>query len=281
MNSCDIRIPGRMTPVIDNSSPEYHEYGKSLHFTDVRPQAHLFGWLRTLIKLLTLLCIGCFYQAGVWAEGLPEAKPVLEEIEVTGKWEKPFYYREYNSRDGKRYVKGPHGDVESIRTVAAGIRRIGQHKRISTRGLTMPHSYTGSVINRYDYPLPEECGGGLFSYYEGDGFTALGYRTGEITVLDTLSGGGPFSAPQLWGPYDQVLGDRENVSMKPVAGDGEQDGMGVLKAAYAIGMMPVMSTRKFNEYAQIYVVAVGRAVECFNTSLVGNGGGMRQVQSNW
>lgn len=174
--------------------------------------------------------------------------------------------RPYLVAAGKRFVSEPYGQVELILGVAAEVRAKGENRRVRTRGMQMPSEFSGSFIDRYDYRMPAECGGKNFTYYEGDGFAALGYHAdkGKV-VLDVLAGGGPFTAPRLWGTYDQVL--NSNVRMDLMFGDGLKDGMGVLKASYKIGLMPVMRTSTKNFYGELYSRAVALASECATPAL--------------
>jgi len=185
---------------------------------------------------------------------------VVPTIEIIGERTAPDE-REYLNVAGKRFVSQPHGEVEKILSVAEEVRANGLRRRVMTRGLELPSEYTDSFIDRYEYRMPKNCGGQLFSYYEGDGFAALGYHgeTGKV-ILDVLAGGGPFTAPRLWGAYDQVL--NSNVRMKLMFGDGLTDGMGVLMASYKIGLMPVMRTSSKNYYGELYSRAVAVAAEC-------------------
>ena len=45
-------------------------------------------------------------------------------------------------------------------------------------------------------------------------------------------------------------------------GDGEKDGMGLLKASYKIGLKPVMRTSTKNYYGELYSRAVAIAADC-------------------
>lgn len=192
---------------------------------------------------------------------------VVPTIEIIGERAAPDQ-RAYMNVGGKRFISNPHGEVEQIMQVAAEVRSQGEHRRVMTRGLQMPSEYTDTFIDRYDYAMPGHCGGQMFSYYEGEGFAALGFHTGDgEVVLDVLAGGGPFSAPRLWGAYDQVL--NSNIRMKLMFGDGLTDGMGVLMASYKIGLMPVMRTSSKNHYGELYSRAIAVANECQNPALPG------------
>ncbi len=208
---------------------------------------------------MMLLAGGLFMQGAAQAAPVEDgAARVMPEVEVLG--EKQSSERAYLVRDGKRFISGPYGEVESILAVAAETKQQGELKRVSTRNIEMPQEYVGGYINRYDYNFPESCGGGKYSYYEGEGFGALGYHKDGKVVLDVLVGGGAFGAPKLWGPYDQVLYD--NHEMQLMMGDGKNDGMGLLKASYSIGMTAVMADEDFQDYGNSYTNGVQSAIEC-------------------
>lgn len=232
---------------------------------------------------LLFLASGIFMQGTAGADTITPGKDVvvknLPEVVVRAKRNKPE--REFQVRHGKRFVTNPYGDVEAILAVASATKRQGQLKRVSTRGITMPHDYTGGIINRYDYQFPRECGGGKFSYYEGDGFGALGYHNNKTVILDVMVGGGPFTAPQLWGPYDQLLGDRHNVSMKFMMGNGQRDGMGILKASYAIGMTTVMKQQDYETIGNAYVKAVQQTASCVIVRDAPTDPVIRQAKNDW
>lgn len=184
---------------------------------------------------------------------------VVPTIDVIG--QRPTTDRAYLIEAGKRFVSKPHGTVELILGVAAEVRSKGEKHRVRTRGIQMPSEYTESFVDRYDYTMPTSCGEQTFSYYEGAGFAALGYHAGRgAVILDVLAGGGPFSAPRLWGPYDQVL--NANIRMDLMFGNGLKDGMGLLQASYKIGLIPVMRTATKNYYGELYSRAVLDAAEC-------------------
>lgn len=203
------------------------------------------------------------------------AQQVVPTIEIIGTPATTDSAREYLNVGGKRFISKPHGTVEEIMNVAAEVRGKGVRHRVRTRGLQMPSEYTDSYIDRYDYTVPTQCGGASFSYYEGEGFAALGYHDGKgKVILDVLAGGGPFSAPRLWGAYDQVL--NSNIRMDLMFGNGLQDGMGVMMASYKIGLMPVMRSSTKNYYGELYSRAVAVAAECQAPSLPG---GVRQADT--
>lgn len=185
---------------------------------------------------------------------------VVPTIEIVGTRTEASEDREYLNIDGKRFISEPHGEIQQILKVAAEVRSKGEYHRVRTRGLQMPSEYTGSFIDRYDYTIPTADGERAFSYYEGDGFAALGYHSGKgKVILDVIAGGGPFTGPRLWGAYDQVL--NSNIRMDLMFGDGKDDSMGLLKASYKIGLMPVMRTSSKNYYGELYSRAVAQAAD--------------------
>ena len=224
---------------------------------------------RRMAKTLPLL----FLASGIFMSGAATAGDImnpttemvehLNDIEVTSEYDRND--RVYSVKDGKRFITNPYGETESILAIAAKTKANGELKRVSTRGITMPQTYVGGFINRYQHTFAK---GHTFSYYEGDGFGALGYHTpdGKV-ILDVLVGGSPFSAPQLWGPYDQILGDKDNSSMTLMMGDGSRDGMGLLKASYAIGYTAVMAEEDYSLLGNAYSGAVQDAI----TEIVADG----------
>ena len=219
---------------------------------------------RRMAKTIPLL----FLASGIFLSGTASATDImnpaaapsqvkqLNDVEVSGKYNR--LDRAYSGKDGKRFITNPYGEAESILAIAAKTKANGKLKRVSTRGIKMPQTYVGGYINRYQHKFSN---GHTFSYYEGDGFGALGYHTedGKV-ILDVLVGGSPFSAPQLWGPYDQILGDKDNSSMQLLMGDGSSDGMGLLKASYAIGYTAVMAEEDYSLMGNAYSHAINDAV---------------------
>ncbi len=218
---------------------------------------------RRLAPVLLFAAAGLLSQAVVAADGSLSAdgEAVVPTIDIIGNPDTLSDEREYLIEAGKRFVSKPHGEVELIMGVATQVRLNGEYRRVRTRGLQMPAEYTDSFIDRYDYTMPASCGGKTFSYYEGDGFAALGYHgQNRKMIVDVLAGGGPYAAPRLWGPYDQVL--NSNVRMDLMMGDGTKDGMGVLKASYRIGLMTAMSGDSMDYYGELYSRAISAAVDC-------------------
>jgi hypothetical protein len=182
---------------------------------------------------------------------------VMSDVEVTGEYDSSD--RAYIQENGKRFITNPYGETESILAIAAQTKAEGKLKRVSTRGIKMPQGYVGGFINKYERTF---ANGETFSYYEGEGFGALGYHAGDgKVVLDVLVGGGAFSSPKLWGPYDQLLGDKDNSSMQLMMGDGSKDGMGLLKASYAIGYTAVLAEEDYSNLGNAYGTAVNETVK--------------------
>ena len=159
--------------------------------------------------------------------------------------------RAYLLEAGRPFVSAPHGSIELILGIAGECRARGDRHRMHSRGLLMPGEFTETIVDRYDYHMPPECGGRRFSFYEGEGFVALGHHAerGQV-MLDVLAGGGPFPAPRLWQAYDQVL--NSNTRMDLMFGDEASDALGVLKASYKIGLMPVLRSGTKNYYGELY-----------------------------
>jgi len=217
---------------------------------------------RRMAKTLPLL----FLASGIFMSGSAAAADmgksavggisVMSDIEVTGNYDSND--RAYSQEDGKRFITNPYGETESILAVASETKANGKLKRVSTRGIKMPQGYVGGYINKYEHTFSN---GETFSYYEGEGFGALGHHAGEgKVVLDVLVGGGAFGAPKLWGPYDQILGDKDNSSMQLMMGDGSKDGMGLLKASYAIGYTAVMAEEDYSTIGNAYGTAINDTV---------------------
>ncbi|MCZ6666501.1 MAG: hypothetical protein O7B81_14450 [Gammaproteobacteria bacterium] len=216
---------------------------------------------RRRLAPVLMFAAGLVASSAMAEEGvlIQDGAAVVPTIEVIG--HSQVEERPYLIEAGKRFVSAPHGEIELIMSVASEVRAHGKMQRVRIRGVQMPSEYSGSFIDRYDYQMPQVCGGKTFSYYEGDGFAALGFHAdkGKV-VLDVLAGGGPFTTPRLWGTYDQVL--NSNIRMDLMFGDGEKDGMGLLKASYKIGLMPVMRTGTKNYYGELYSRAVAMAADC-------------------
>ncbi len=186
----------------------------------------------------------------------------LEEVVVSARREKQVFERDYRSIGGKRVFDGPYGNQDFIIAIGQELKNRGEKKRVFTRGLKMPQSYSASSLDRYHYPVTDECGIENFQFFEGgDDFRALGHKQSPKEMLiDVMTGGGPFAAPGVWGPYDQVRGRRHK--MKMIMGDAKSDGMGLLGSSYAIGMKAKLKTYEMQSYGDKFSIAIDKTGQC-------------------
>lgn len=190
----------------------------------------------------------------------------IEELVVTGTRIKREWERRYQNVAGKRVFNGPYGDNNLIIAISQELKVRGEKKRIFTRGITMPQTYTGSSLDRYKYLIEEDCGINHFSYFEGPDFTALGYIKGPKEILfDVMMGGGPFSSPGIWGPYDQIIGVRHKMTM--IMGDAAKDGLGPIKGGYAIGMRASLPSYEMQEHGDLYGEMIKTTGNCLSDKL--------------
>jgi hypothetical protein len=185
----------------------------------------------------------------------------LEEVVVTGIRQRKVFERDYKSVAGKRIFDGPYGNEKFIIAIGQELKNRGEKKRVFTRGIKMPQGFSSSSLDRYHYPTADACGIEKFKFYEGAEFRALGYKQGEKEViLDVMTGGGPFAAPGVWGPYDQIMGKRHK--MKMIMGDAKKDGMGLMESGYAIGMKAKLPTYVLQQYGDNFSIAIDNAGQC-------------------
>ena len=207
-------------------------------------------WKRSLLAVLA----GCLVASQtVYAfESLQLEIIRLPDVRVLGKIDKNV--RQYQVKDGKRFVTNPYGSAKAILIIAEKTKQLGSVSKVSTRKFKMPSNYVGNSITQYQYTFPN---GQTFSLFEGQNFKALGYyaKDGHL-VFDVLDGGGAFSSPRLWGPYDQLIGKNYRSHMELLMGNGKQDGMGTMKASYSIGYSPVLTEEDFSRYGKLYNAAV-------------------------
>ena len=224
---------------------------------------------RRLVKtgtLLTLLAASQFVMVEA-ANKDSEYKKIkdtqtLEEVVVSARrLKKNAFERDYKSVGGKRIFDGPYGNEKFIIAIGQELKNRGEKKRVFTRGIKMPQDYGASSLDRYHYPTTDVCGIEKFKFYEGGEFRALGYKQGEKEViLDVMTGGGPFAAPGVWGPYDQIMGRRHK--MKMIMGDAKTDGMGLMESGYAIGMKAKLPTYELQQYGDNFSIAIDKAGQC-------------------
>ncbi len=205
-------------------------------------------------RTLLVALLGCLVstQPAHGFEALQLEIIQLPDVRVLGKIDKNV--RQYKIKDGKRFVTNPYGSAKAILFIAEETKKYGSASKVSTRKFKMPSNYVGSSIMQYQHTFPN---GHKFSLFQGKNFTALGYyaKDGHL-VFDVLNGGGAFSAPRLWGPYDQLIGRNYRSHMELLMGDGKLDGMGFMKASYSIGYSPVLTEEDFTRYGQLYNSAV-------------------------
>lgn len=201
------------------------------------------------------------------------AQDTIEEVVVRAQRQNGMLddlKRDYKSIDGKRVFDGPYGDSSFILAISQELKNRGEMKRIMTRRISMPPDFPGSSLNRYHYPVADECGIEKFQLFDGGDFVALGYETAladgksEI-IFDVLVGGGAFSAPSLWGPYDQIVGRRHRMEM--IMGDATKDGMGLMKSGYSVGMKADLSSYEFTETGDVYGNAVNTVGKCLSEKI--------------
>ncbi len=221
------------------------------------------------IRILSLL--SSFIVAGVLTPVY--AQETIEEIVVRAQRQNGMLddlKREFKRIDGKRIFDGPYGESGFILAISQELKNRGEMKRIMSRLIKMPPEFPGSSLNRYNYPVADECGIEKFQLFDGGEFIALGYEVSpgqqksEI-IFDVLAGGGAFAAPSLWGPYDQILGRRH--SMEMIMGDAAKDGMGLMKSGYAVGMKADLSSYEFSETGDIYGNAVTMTGKCLSEKM--------------
>ncbi len=164
------------------------------------------------------------------------------------------------SSNGQRFISEPYGETEAIRQVVSIVKRFGTPTRTSTRGLRVPDAVRRETLTRYDLVYPASCGAPAFSYYEGAGFNAIGLHFEGKVILDALSKTGPFSAPRLWGPYDQVV--NAQMSMRLLIGNGEDDGQGFMRAGYQVGLIPDLTAEQQAWYGNAYSAGIQMASRC-------------------
>lgn len=217
-----------------------------------------------------LILTGCFATAvTMYSTVTPvHAQDTIEEIVVKAQRQNGMLddlKREFKRVDGKRIFDGPYGETGYILTISQELKNHGEMKRIMTRRISMPPNFPGSSLNRYHLAVAHECGLEKFELFDGGEFIALGYQVNpgqeksEI-IFDVLAGGGAFSSPSLWGPYDQILGRKHGMEM--IMGDAAKDGMGMMKSGYAVGMKAGLSSFEFTESGELYGNAIANTGKC-------------------
>ena len=230
--------------------------------TITRPNFQLPGIIATLVF------IAPFQVMMVNAEGddaefkkIKETQTLEEVVVSAQRLKRRVFERDYKSIAGKRIFDGPYGNEKFIIAIGQELKNRGERKRVFTRGIKMPQSFASSSLDRYHYPINDECGIEKFKFYEGGDFRALAYKQGEKeNILDVMTGGGPFPAPGVWGPYDQIMGRRHK--MKMIMGDAKSDGMGLMESGYAIGMKAKLPTYELQQYGDNFNIAIDNTGQC-------------------
>jgi hypothetical protein len=214
------------------------------------PEDPAMNPLSRLSKIITVCIVanGIGWTAGVYASGPAYTVYSLDDYlpVVSG---------------GFRYTSSPYGELLGILKVAEQVKMHGIRHKVSTRGMHIPDKAANNIVTRYDYTFPTACGGTSFSLYEGGNFTALGFdqENGSV-VLDMLDGGSPYTAPRLWGPYDQVL--NTNTRMVTVASVNGNHGSGLMNASFLAGEVTGMSAAVQKQVGNDYSSAVYTASRC-------------------
>jgi hypothetical protein len=165
-----------------------------------------------------------------------------------------------------RFFKGPWGDADQIIRIGQELKNRGEKKRIFTRGIQMPQSYASSSVDRYRYSLADDCGIEKFNFYEGDDFRALGLVYGEEEyIFDVLTGGGPFTGPGIWGPYDQIVGRRHG--MEPIMAEAGKDGVGLTNSGYLIGQKADLPGSEMSAIGTLYGDLLSGTTKCLSDKL--------------
>lgn len=162
--------------------------------------------------------------------------------------------------EGYRYTSVPYGESLGIARVVELIKEHGSLEVISTRGMHIPNKAENRTAARFDYTFPASCGGVSFSYYKGSDFEALGYMHDDKMILDVLQGGSPYTAPRLWGPYDQVL--KDNTPMLTVVSFNGENGTGLMNASFLAGEVADMDKDRQARLGNAYSSAIYTASRC-------------------
>ena len=200
---------------------------------------------RNRVAPMVLLAGGILLQGAAQAGGI--AKDRIDEL-----YEKDYVFpqvqvihehndtnRSYLTRDGKHQSQGLQGEIENILAIASKVKNLGSVTGVSTHNISMPSEYVGGFIHRYDYQFDKRDGGGIYSFYEGEGFGALGYYSDDRIIMDVLIAGNSKIQPKVGGPFDQVLYD--NHRMELISYDHHGKHQSFLKASYSIGITSIIS----------------------------------------
>ncbi len=172
--------------------------------------------------------------------------------------------RPYVVLDSKRYISGPYGDEQDVQQLIETIKLSSKPVTISNRAINLPNKPANLSLTVYEYQTPGECGGRSFRVYESDELQILQYDfedNKEITqIRDYTRGPTPFISAGLWGPYDHT--DRTALEMCLLAGDSEEDGMGLMEGGYEIGWITTIVDWQQAELGNEYAAAVKTTSAC-------------------
>ncbi|MEM7207676.1 MAG: DUF3579 domain-containing protein [Pseudomonadota bacterium] len=124
----------------------------------------------------------------------------------------------------------PELSAPELIALAAEVRVSGSYQELASNGMLIPKNSTDYSIAHYHAETEMLGQRRPVSYFEGKTFHAVGYRSGDQVVLQVLVGGGPFSAPRLWGPVQRMA--RDPVELHYLQGLDGRDGFGIFKVTY-------------------------------------------------
>ena len=190
----------------------------------------------------------------------------IEQITVKAVRQREAFERRDIRVGSDRFFKGPWGNPDQIIRIGQELKNRGEKKRIFTRGIKMPQTYASSSVDRYNYSLADDCGIEKFNFYEGDDFRALGLVYGDKEwIFDVLTGGGPFTGPGIWGPYDQIVGRRHE--MEPIMADASKDGLGLSNTGYLIGQKADLPSSEMSAIGTLYGDVLSDTAGCLSDKL--------------
>ena len=218
---------------------------------------------KRIFQKILVLGLGTYLSANVYSDDIAcnvDSVENLPDLIVTEKYDENA--RPYIIKNGKRFITKPYGNENFILKIAEQAKKNGKKIKVPTRGIEMPSQHVGAFLESYKYEFKN---GITFTYYEGNGFSALGHHIdGNRILLDVLEDSDVFTSAGLWGPYDQVLSAIDHSSMYLLMGDGKKDGMGLLKSFYCIGYIPLLEEAEYINLGKTYEDAVENTMTILN-----------------
>jgi nucleoid-associated protein YgaU len=195
----------------------------------------------------------------------PEPEPPPGPFETVDKqFQEQGKGRSYVVLDNKRYISGPYGDQQQVLQLIETIKLASEPVKLSNRIVKLPNKPANQTLIVYDFKTPHECGNQSFRVYESDEVQILQYdyqNDIELTsIRDYTRGPSPFVTAGLWGPYDHT--DETALEMCLLAGDSEEDGMGLMEGSYEIGWITNIIDWKQAELGMAYANAVTTTNQC-------------------